>query len=37
MNPGLMEASLAQKLAFGSMLNITTLRRGFGDAVQMLN
>lgn len=30
MNPALMEASLAQKLAFGSMLNITALRRGLG-------
>lgn len=30
MNPTLMEASLAQKLAFGSMLEVTPLRRGLG-------
>lgn len=30
MNPTLIEASLAQKLAFGSLLDVTPLRRGIG-------
>jgi len=33
-NPSLMEASLAQRLAFGSRLNSTLLRRSFGRAGQ---
>ena len=37
-NPSLMEASFAQRLAFGSRLNIIPLSRSFGrTAVQMLN
>lgn len=35
MNPSLMEASLAQKLAFGSQLNVVQLRRTFRRAVPL--
>src|SRR5690606_18471251 len=35
LNPSLMEASLAQKLAFGSQLNVVQLRRTFRRAVPL--